>query len=262
MKYYARLCGLLAIFILTLGVLMAIYVYKNETAPMIIQTVPPAIVLPSSTGKKTINEEENLKMTGERDRVTFVKVQLKKYPQLQQEINTENITRVYTTSARSGVSYFSGGIAWLVEVKDAQKFGMYSYYLVHSELQKKLVFVGSDQATHQTEAPCQVDILKQLQGYIVLSGFCEGYGNGGKKFTSVYKIENGEKVMLSSLSQEKNIVSNQGNALGKLAGIYGVSNPTLMINYSGLRENTESEISAIGYFDLKTGKMEDLIIIE
>lgn len=182
------------------------------------------------------------------------------YPTFKNQVNIENIKRVFNLKLKESAG-------WLVEVEKTPDY--LTYYLltpsVEKELEhsmssnyqddnnfctlKKVETVGNEESLNRN--------LEDKNGYLILTGSCETYGNGS--FVSVYKLTTGEKVKLAGVSTTA--ITPSGNTRGRLKGVYGVFNPTLVVEYGGF-ENAGSklqEIDSLGFFDLQTGNLKQSI---
>lgn len=200
---------------------------------------------------------------------------LPQYPNLQKEINSKEINRVfplaYIDDHRPVPTYKS----WLIEIKtstDANYSNHTNYYLATPEVQKQLVDAVSTIWPFISERECSIENfytpgneaidrkskskeLADKKGYIVLSGNCSGVGSNS--FTSVYKLSNGEKVRLQ---ESDGISDKKGNANGKIRGIYGLYSPAIVVEYGQLyEENGLEAVSATAYFDLQSGQLKQVI---
>lgn len=188
----------------------------------------------------------------------FISEVLIMYPDFQNSISSMNVSRVFPV----GVGSEAG---WVVEAK---KDGLYPfYYIVTPWIQKELVnptgslndpggdwcFVES--ALTVGHEPNLEQNYREKGGYLLLSGECKGYGGG--RVVSVYGINTAKKIKL----QGNFGISEYGNALGKLRGVYGMNNPTLVVEYGSFESarNKLEEIEVVAYFDLQSGVLKQLV---
>ena len=206
-------------------------------------------------------KQDNNKIEEQRTLEGFLANYLKKYPNFQSEVKPETIKRAFWfnisgTYSQNDITQQKG---WLVEVE--KNPGYVSYYLLTSSLEKELA--DSMSCVSQDEnLPTKIEKMDIVSGYIVLSGTEDGcYGGANSGFISVYNIRTGEKIKLQGDfmvpgSMWKG-VSKTGNALGKLRGIYGMKQATLIVEYLSSHEQ-----GTIAYFDLQTGELKQLIELE
>ena len=199
-----------------------------------------------------------------------------KFPYFQKSVDSKNISRVFQFQIKE--EYNTRGMGgFLVEVEkiiDLNK--SYLFYLVTSKIQKELINPMSGYADKSGKDCLLKDYqlsggddglvrnLNDKNGYIILSGTCGGYGGG--RFVSVYKISTGEKIPLKGninlTGFSMNGVTETGNALGGVRGIFGVNNPLLVVEFGSDDESAATppeRLSNIGFFDLQTGHLKQLV---
>jgi len=199
-----------------------------------------------------------------------------KFPDFQKLVDSKNITRVFQFQIKE--EYNTRGMGgFLVEVEriiDSNK--TYSFYLVTSKFQKELINPMSAYADNAGVfcllndyllSGGEVSLGRNLidkNGYIILSGKCGGYGSG--RFVSVYKISTGEKILLKGNVELSGTIykgiSETGNALGGVRGVFGVNNPTIVVEFGNDDESAATlpeRLSNIGFFDLQTGNLKQLV---
>lgn len=218
---------------------------------------------------------QNSPQRNEDSRDFFISEYLPGYVEFKDKILTENITRVFplTIKENEGVK----GRGWLVEVKRIPESipQTYSYYILNQLVEKELENPTSSYYEQGEIPPCKVtDVqsvgnelnlgrnLQEKSGYVILTGNCGGYSSGN--FVSVYNIRTVEKIKLTGDIIVPFIgyggvqgVTETGNALGRLRGIYGMYKPMLVVEYGGF-EKASSDVESVtnvGYFDLQTGKL-------
>ena len=228
----------------------------------------PQKTLPTSKKMETAEEKEKRGMLE-----YFLSDYLQQYPKFQTEVNPKMIKRVFPITLKKISA--NQGRGWLVEVEKEPK--TISHYLLTPILEKELVNTMSCRS--QDENPPielekveavgnEVGLGRDLQeksGYLILSGTKNScYGGANSGFISVYKIRTGEKIKLQgdfTFPSTWKGVSRTGNALGILRGIYGINQPTIVVEYgyfASVAEKVE-EISLIAYFDLQTGELKQLV---
>lgn len=194
-----------------------------------------------------------------------------KFPIFQSLVAKENIKRVFQfpLSLENDKNALGG---YLVEVQEKNNPQNHtSFYLVTEQIQKELIDPMSSYADANGIGCALIDYqiigneklgrkLLDKNGYLILSGKCETYGGG--RFISVYRISNAEKIMLRGNIEIGGTMykgmSETGNALGGVRGIYGVNNPTLVIEFGNDDASAATpleRLSSIGFFDLQTGKL-------
>lgn len=175
------------------------------------------------------------------------------YSTLQQEVTKDQIIDVFPLSLPPAET------GWIVEAHGETRSGTphERYFLVTPTLEKELTKVTST-PYDSDDGLCKLDTVKQVsvgtQQYLVLvSTQCNGYGAAGHGSVSIYKLKDGEKIKFhgSTLSG----ISEAGNAVGILQGIYGAKHPVVVVNHIGL----SSGVAYTAYYDLQTGKLNQLI---
>jgi len=192
----------------------------------------------------------------------FVSDVLPTFPEIHSEITDYKIANLHILTLKDQDT------AWLVEAEYQDQLFL---YLLHPGVARQLEhpmssFSGED-------ANCEVikvltagneyglgRNLKEVDGYLLLSSInCIAYGGG--ESVSAYSLATGEKIKFTgknfSVGTHGKGISDSGNALGRLMGVYGYSQPTVVVKY-GLSDNTPDdlrEVSVIGFFDLQTGKL-------
>lgn len=229
--------------------------------------------LDNSKLKPTPNK---LDIIGNNNLKYFVTSIYPKFPDLQKLVNSKDISRVFQFQLKE--EYNTRGMGgFLVEVEkiiDSNKSHL--FYLVTSKVQKELINPMSAYADksgifcslndYQLSGG-EVSLGRNLidkNGYIILSGKCGGYGSG--RYVSVYKVSTGEKILLKGNVELSGTIyqgiSETGNALGGVRGIFGVNNPTLVIEFGSDDESAATSperLSNIGFFDLQTGNLKQLV---
>ncbi|MBD3250504.1 MAG: hypothetical protein GF381_02975 [Candidatus Pacebacteria bacterium] len=197
----------------------------------------------------------------------FVEDILPKYPDLESEIRNHEITKVF-----SFISKDNSRSIWLIETKNQSSL---NHYLINSKLVKKLDH--SISSSSSDDARCNlVDVetigdeqnlqreLQEPQGYLVLSSInCSAYGGGD--FVSIYSLASGKKIKMVGNNfkisgSSWHGISDTGNALGRLRGIYGIDKPMVVVDYGSFESaaNELEEVILTAYFDLQTGKLIDI----
>lgn len=177
-----------------------------------------------------------------------------KYPDLQNTLNIQDVKRVFPFNVNKGLSAPFDN--WLVEVKTQEET---NYYLVTPQIKKQLVGWVRTDHQGQNERYCSVEDLfiagnKETDSKIVLTGWCNTQRGGN--FISVYRL-GGEKIKLQGA---EDIADSNGNALGKVRGIYGESNPTLVVDYGPLYlDKGQDRITGTAYFDLQSGQLQQVV---
>lgn len=188
-----------------------------------------------------------------------------KYPDLQKQIATNNIKRIFKFKLTDEIR---GDGGFLMEVEKTVKSDKsYSFYIVTAKVQKELINPMSGYADPNGVFCSLNNFLTSKDdksGDLILSGRCGGYGGG--MFTSIYKISNGEKVSLTGNVDISGTtykgMSPTGNALGKVRGAFGYNNPTLVVEFGPDDESAATNLerlSSIGFFDLQTGNLKQLV---
>lgn len=201
----------------------------------------------------------------------FLSYWYKDYKKFQQEVPASLVKRVFFIQLFKFTDNEEKG--WVVEVeKEPQKL---SYYLLTPLIEKELenpkscTFVPVDPPidlervdTVGNDKHRVTSFLKEPKGYLVLSGRKNScYGGAGTGFISVYNLSTGEKIRLHGNFEGLVGISETGNALGYLKGIYGLHEPTIVVEYGNFdraASNVE-ELTHIAFFDLQTGSLKQLI---
>lgn len=215
----------------------------------------------SAISKKT---DGNFKSEEQRLIEYFTSSVLPDHQQVASQISESAIIKV------EPISVLDTTQGWVVVTRSQKKNDV---YLLLGDVQKKLESpmtsnngyeVTCDLTQIELVGNTQYEKLADSHGYLVLSGRdCQDYGGGS--FTSVYRLSDGSKVVLAgnvSLSNPRiNGVSPAGNAQGRLVGVYGHSEPTVVVEF-GLLENASEaaeEVSKMAFFDLQTGQLKQII---
>ncbi len=207
----------------------------------------------------------------------FISDYLPQYPKFQAEVKPESIKRVFPLTLKK-ISE-NQGRGWLVEVEKDSK--IISHYLLTPILEKELA--DSMSCVSQDENP-PIELekvetvgnegglgrdLQEKSGYLILSGTKNScYGGADSGFVSVYNLRTGEKIKLQGdFTVPGTIwkgVSKTGNALGIIRGVYGINQPTIVVEYGLFKgaANKVEEVGIIAYFDLQTGRLKQLIKFE
>jgi hypothetical protein len=207
----------------------------------------------------------------------FISDYLPLYPKFQSEVKPEFIKRIFPLALKKISDNQKRG--WLVEVEKESK--IVTHYLLTPVLEKELV--DSMSCVSQDENP-PIELekvetvgnegglgrdLQEKSGYLILSGTKNScYGGADSGFVSVYNMRTGEKIKLQGdFTVPGTIwkgVSKTGNALGIIRGVYGVNQPTIVVEYGLFKGavNKVEEVGIIAYFDLQTGRLRQLIKFE
>lgn len=183
------------------------------------------------------------------------------YPDLDAEIQGLEITKVF------GLTLKDGHRGWLVEVVDpafnsSQTAGSgMSHYLVTPDLQKKL---DQPMAGNYGDARCELTkVLVVLDKLVLGSQGCVTYG--GTDLVAMYSVISGEKINFQGSSSfagsNSKGISPAGNAEGTLKGVFGLKQPMVVIE-SYLNSDPagfEAEAGVMAFFDLRTGKLRQLV---
>lgn len=209
-------------------------------------------------------KQDNRKIEEQRTLEGFLDNYLKKYPKFQSEVKPETIKRAFSfkfdeIDSQNQINQQKG---WLVEVEKTPEH--FSYYLLTSTLEKELLNPMSCVVGDDENLPTKIEKMDIVSVYIVLSGTEDGcYGGADFGFISVYKISTGEKIKLqgdfTAPGTYGKVVSKTGNALGRLKGIYGFKQPTLVVEYL---PSYGYERGMFAYFDPQTGALKQLIELE
>ena len=186
--------------------------------------------------------------------------------------NTNKINRVFPINLEQTDKVKGGG--YLVEISQTTP-GVFSYFLVTPNVQKELVNASSSYYEN-VNTPCSITkylttgnergLQRKLQdklGYLILGGDCHGYSSGN--FVSVYRLTDANKVELYGNFKLPWIEGSpggisSGNALGTLIGVYGITQPTIIVNYGSTSPaNVVEGLYQTVYFDLQTGKLDQLV---
>lgn len=206
----------------------------------------------------------------------FISDYLPQYPKFQAEFKPEAIKRVFPLALKKISD--TQGRGWLVEVEKDPKIIV--HYLLTPILERELP--DSMSCVSQDENPPielekvetvgdEAGLVRDLQeksGYLILSGAKNScYGGASTGFVSVYNMRTGEKIKLQGDFTGRGIwkgVSKTGNALGILRGVYGVKQPTIVVEYGSFKGAAEKieEVGVVAYFDLQTGRLKQLIEFE
>jgi hypothetical protein len=199
------------------------------------------------------------------------------YPDFKNKVQKDQIRKAYNIKLRSNLNpeldeNFSGiGSGWVIEIEKEEN--LFTYYLLTKNLQQELTNVMSGNADDKGTY-CKVEKIQQVgneaslgriltdkNGYLVLTGGCLGYGGGN--FVSIFKITTGEKIAMKGNFTQKGSnyegVSPSGSALGKLRGVYGINNPTIIVEYGYSAVDPIEEVNQLAFFDLQTGQLNQLI---
>jgi len=195
-----------------------------------------------------------------------------KFPNFQAQMPESTIKRVFQFPISLEIDKKAMG-GYLVEAENnVNTQSSFSFHLITSDVQKELVNPMSSYADKNGIGCFLTDYkivgnesglnrsLSDKVGYIVLSGKCETYGGG--RFVSIYKLSTGEKILLQG---NINIggtmyegISETGNALGGVRGVFGVNNPTVVIEFGNDDASAATSLerlSSIGFFDIQTGNL-------
>ena len=203
----------------------------------------------------------------------FLLYYLPQFPNFQAKFKPESILQVYSIGGINIYDHVDGG-KWLIEVQ--KDTGIISHYLLTPELEKELVNSMSCVLSQDTNPPIKLDKVQVIgnerglgrkllekSGYIILSGTeNECYGGANSGFVSVYNARTGDKIKLQGdYDTGGRFVSDTGNALGILKGIYGVFNPQIVIEYGNFESaaSVVEQVNTVAYFDLQTGKLKQLV---
>ena len=195
-----------------------------------------------------------------------------KSPNFQTLIQEDAIKRVFQfpISLENDKKTMGG---YLVEAENnVNTHSSFSFYLVTSEVQKELVNPMSSYADKNGIGCFLTDYkivgnesslnrsLSDKVGYIILSGKCETYGGG--RFVSIYKLSTGEKIILKGNIDIGGTMykgmSETGNALGGVRGVFGVNNLTVVIEFGNDDASAATSLerlSSIGFFNIQTGNL-------
>jgi len=195
-----------------------------------------------------------------------------KFPNFQTQVREGTIKRVFQfpISIENDKKAMGG---YLVEAENnINTHGSFSFYLVTSKVQKELVNSMSSYADKDGIGCFLTDYkivgnesglnrsLADKVGYMILSGKCETYGGG--RFVSIYKLSTGEKIILKGNIDIGGTMykgmSETGNALGGVRGVFGVNNPTLVIEFGSDDASAATSLerlSSIGFFDIQAGNL-------
>jgi hypothetical protein len=175
----------------------------------------------------------------------FVSNILSRYPKFNQEITHTQITKTISFLLKDKTS------AWIVEVKNDEN--KLSHYLFSDTVQKKLA--NSMVSQSGETGTCELSDILSIGSYLVLpSTNCIAYGSGNT--IAVYSLDTGDQIKLTGQNFTKSgttwgALSDKGNTFGDLIGIYGLTQPKLMVKYG----NQDTPAVIFAYFDLKTGKL-------
>ena len=107
------------------------------------------------------------------------------------------------------------------------------------------------------------------EDYIVISSInCASYGGGSS--VAIYSLESGDKIKISGSNFKRPGsvngmgISESGNALGRLRGVYGVKNPTVIIDYGNFESAASNieKVDMMAFVDLRTGKLKSTEIFK
>lgn len=187
------------------------------------------------------------------------------YPEFKRKFSKEKIKDAFSIDLKGKQT-----AGWIIEVETKPNYN--SLYLLTGDMEKELTHAMSSNSiddndncdlknvqTIGTASLGPVFSLSDKQGYIILSGDCGGYGGG--EFVSAYGLTSGEKVKFSGsipmYTAVRQGVTPNGNALGRLRGIFGINNPVAVIEF-GSFESAGSKwegVREVGFFDLQNGRL-------
>ncbi len=267
-----RLIFAIVLFLTTVSVFTFNAIKKGKSVDNLSTLPQKTLPTPTQQDTETV-EERNKKGMLE----FFLTEYFNKYPKFQSEVKSENVRRVFPLALKK-ISE-NQGRGWLVEVEKESR--AISHYLLTPIVEKELV--DSMSCVSQDENP-PIELervetvgnegglgrdLQEKSGYLILSGTKNScYGGANSGFISVYNMRSGEKIKLQGdFTTPGTIwkgVSKTGNALGILRGIYGINQPTIVVEYGNFKgaATTVEEVSLVAYFDLQTGKLKQLIKFE
>lgn len=206
----------------------------------------------------------------------FIRDDITKFPDFQKKVTPESIQSIFPITITDNYGMSTTG--WVVgvlalktnETSISGNTKFYTYYLLTPTLQKELTntdITSVDDVSCPLENVQEVGGLREKGGYIVLSGNeCGGFSRG---FVSVYTKETGKKIKMQGnfsiiVGMGKVGVSPKGDVEGRLKGIYGTKQPTLIVEYGlfGYAPTIRDQVEAVAYFDLQTGVLKQLIRFE
>jgi hypothetical protein len=220
--------------------------------------------------KSTVIQESNIQeisepIKDEHDSLfkSFLNDSYDQFPKLKSEVSKDNIKNVFPLSLKGPQGQLSQG--WIVEAKvGSENAPSNKYYLLTLNLEKELTDATST-VSDDKSGNCSLDTAKvvdtQDEQYLILaSKSCNGYGVSGSGSVSVYKLPDGQKVKLQAQFSVPDVpsfwtaTSPSGNALGIFKDAYGVKQPKIAVDYSN-----SNGVALTAYFDLKTGKLSQLM---
>lgn len=247
---------------LSLCLVVILMVVNNNLRIAIIQQATQAEVQVTDTQKGT-PELSNADFIKAKEISYVTEHVLPLYPQLA-EITDSSIVNVHAYSLHNVENESAG---WLIETNGNDGN---SYYLVSSVVQKELEDVMVPYAGEN--APCTLTKvittgnerglgrrLLDKYGYIVIAGEnCETYAGGSS--VSVYSLSTGEKIKLTGDFDVAGTTwkgtTARGTATGNLVGVYGVTNPVIVVSYGDRSwKDTVEEVRQMAFFNLQTGKL-------
>jgi hypothetical protein len=250
------------------------------------QKMMPLTSSSNTQSAQTSSFKNNNQVIDDKQRTYFVQDILPTHPTMKDKIHPQNVVGAIPFQIKDKHT-LTGQQGWIVETNDAnQNFG---HFLLTPTLQKELIDFPGENGGSLCHADSyrivgqepEIDLgLKDPQGYLALSGECDG--QFVSSFTSLYKISTGEKISLVIKSEPSPVpqlpgidtfaslgFTDSGVALGKMRGIFGGKNPILVVEYlqnSPSQSTTETvneiggeqklgELQAVAFFDVQTGKL-------
>lgn len=223
----------------------------------------------SATPQESNIQEKSEPIKDEHDSLFkgFLNDSYDQFPKLKSEVSKDSIKNVFPLSLKGPQGQLSQG--WIVETRaGSEQYAIHNkYYLLTPSLEKELTDVTST-VSDDKSGNCSLDTAKvidtQGEQYLVLaSKSCNGYGADGSGSVSVYKLPEGEKIKLQAQFSVPDMpsfwtgTSLSGNALGIFKDAYGVKQPKIAVDYSN-----SNGVALTAYFDLKTGKLSQLMKFE
>lgn len=160
------------------------------------------------------------------------------YPKFKALLGTGKVTNAFLFGYKKTL-----GHGWIIETNTNEKRRV---FLLTPDLEKELTGPMSSNVEDDGSSWCTLNDVKVVgnenglgrdlndkNGYVVLNGTCNGYGGGN--FVSIFKVTSGDKIRLQGsfglFGTAYNAMSASGNALGRVRGIYGVTNPVLIVEF-------------------------------
>lgn len=233
------------------------------------KTTTPAKAIPTKKPIPTVTNEQKLRS---KQLTAFLTSFSERYAEKMPDIDPNNVTQAFPLPNNK---IPGPGASWVIEVQEAPN--KLTHYLLMPELQTELSNASScgssdepqplpiqQVLTYGNEDSLQRSLTTDPIGYLVITGqeeYC--YASTGH-YISVYKMSTGQKVKLTGnfnlYASLKGTLPN-GNATGRLRGVYGINNPTIVVEYDGNNpySNGIEALSKIAFFDPQTGRLKQLI---